>query len=398
MPIGSSDLAALMKVLYPKKVIDLNDIGSPTMKFLMTNNKKDASIDYNQINSQYGSGKGVSGTFATAQSNAGASSQAKFTVALKDHYGVAQFDRKLMLSSKHMGSVVIDAVKNEIDTTAKFVGRCIAHNLLRDRTRVRGVVSAGGGGTTLTLTDNQAMFFEKGISIVASSAAAGAAAEGAAVTVSSVNQDANQIVVSGATTGPYLFMEGDLDASGTGTGMDGLKGWCPATAPSDTWNGQNRALDSRLGGLRVTSTEASGKNRVEIIKLAGLKMFRVGVRPEYAFVSPEQFDAIDTDIGDQKRYTEDKALVGFSVITINTPGGPVKVVADPFCETNVGFVVAEVSNFKTLSLSDVPHIQRENGTMQVLPTADGAEVRISAYANLAVENTTAICYMPMPAI
>ncbi len=398
MAVTASDLAALMKVLYPSMLIDLNDIGSPALKFLMTNQKKDASIDYNQVNVQYGSGKGVSGTFATAQSNAAATSQAKFTLALKDHYGIGQFDRKLMLSSKHQGSVVVDAVKNEIETTAKYVGRCIAHNALRNRTRVRGVVSAGGGGTTLTLTGNEAMFFEQGVSIVASSAAAGAAAEGAAVTVSSVNQDANQIVVSGATTGPYLFIEGDLDASGTGTGMDGLEGWAPSTAPSDTWNGQSRAVDTRLGGLRVTSAEASGKSRVEIIKLAGVKMFRNGMKPEYAFVSPEQFDAIDTEIADQKRFMDDKAVAGFEVIIVNSAGGPIKVVADPFCKTNVGFVVGGTKNFRMLSLLDVPHIQRENGTMQVLPTADGAEVRISAYSNLEVKDTTAICYMPLTAV
>jgi hypothetical protein len=398
MAITASDLAALMKILYPSKIIDLNDIGSPALVFLMQKGKKNASIDYNQINTQYGSGKGVSGTFSTAQSNSGASSHAKFTVPLRDHYGVAQFDRKLMLSSKDQGSVVIDAVKNEIETTAKAVARNVAHNALRTRTRVRGVVSSGGGGTSLTLTDNESRFFEYGQSIVASSAAAGAAAEGAAVTVSAVNHDTNVITVSGATTGPYLFLEGDLDASGTGTGMDGLEGWAPSSAPSDTWNGQNRALDTRLGGLRVTSTEASGKSRVEIIKLAGLKMFRSGVKPEYAFVSPEQFDAIDTEISDQKRFTEDKALVGFSVLVINTPGGPVKVVADPFCKTNVGFVVGSSDNFVMLSLMDVPHIQRENGMMQVLASADGAEVRISAYSNIGVKNTTAICYIPLTAV
>ena len=145
MAITASDLAALMKILYPKKVYDLNDIGSPALIFLMTRHKMDASIDYNQINSQYGSGTGISGTFATAQSNAGASSHAKFTLGLKDYYGIAQFDRKLMLSSKHQGSVVIDAVKNEIDTTAKAVGRNIAHDMLRNRTRVRGVVCWGRG-------------------------------------------------------------------------------------------------------------------------------------------------------------------------------------------------------------------------------------------------------------
>jgi hypothetical protein len=398
MAIVASDLAAIMKILYPNKVIDLDKIGSPTLVFLMKNHKKDASIDYNQINTQYGAPPGVSGTFATAQSNAGASSQAKFTVGLKDYYGIGQFDRKLMMQSKHKGSVVIDAVKNEINTTAEAVGRNIAHDMLRTRTRVRGVVSSGGGGTALVLTDNESRFFWKGQKIVASSAAAGAAAEGAAVTVSAINHDTNTLTVSGATTGPYLFTEGDLDASGTGVGIDGLEGWAPSSAPSDTWNGQSRAADTRLGGLRVTSTEASGRSRVEIIKLGGVKMFRSAVKPEYVFVSPEQFDAIDTEIGDQKRYTQDKALVGFEVIVINTPGGPVKVVADPFSKTEVGFIVGSSENFETLSLGDAPHIQKENGAMQVLPTADGAETRISAYVNLGVKNTCAVCYIPLPTV
>lgn len=344
----------------------------------------------------YGNPQGRSATFSTAQT-LGASSTSKiddFVLTRVKDYAVATIDNETLEASKGNANAFMEAATTEIDGAIRALTRSLAIAMYRDGTGYIGRVLAEPAEATTTaitlLEINDITNFEVGQTIVVYSAASGGSARIFDTGVSSsiilsVNRSAGSMVLDEDYTSSgtiaasdFLFASGDRGAK-----MKGLEAWVPATAPDTTsFFGVDRSLDSvRLGGNRY---DGSALPIEEALVEGASRAAREGSKIDHYFVNYDTYSELQKALGAKVQYVDLKATVevGFRGIQINGPRGPINVVPDQNCPSDVAFGL-QLNTWKLYSLGKAVRVIDADG-LQMLRQAssDGVEVRYGFYGQL----------------
>ena len=337
----------------------------------------------------YGRPQGVSSTFSTAQSNATASQIAEFLITRKKHYGVATVDGETLLASQGNEYAFLDAAVTEIDQVAKSVGDALSRQLFRTSDASIGRVNNSSFGvTTLDLvTDTDALNFEVNQKIVTSGTLSGGSVRSGSLTVAAVDRDAtsNQVTtsanlsagISAIAQNDYIYVEGNYDA-----GVSGLADWIPSSAPgSSAFFGQDRSVDpTRLGGQRV----AYSSTREETI-INGLgRAAREGGQPDHIFVSFTDFIALEKELESTvQREVDPNTGAGFRSMEMYAPYGVAKIIPDKDCPVGVAYAL-QMDTWSLCTIGEtVGIIDADGNRILRQSSADGVEVRVGFYGQLA---------------
>jgi hypothetical protein len=381
---------AVLKVRYPEmKVRYLGYEGNPLLSLL----PKDTNFDGKRIEIPlyFGGHQGASRLFATAQTNVSPGKFDAFELPRRKDYGVGQIELELVkASAKDPGSFLRQST-TEIDGTIRTIGKNLAVSLYRNHGGARGQVLSGAGTATLTLKKiEDVVNFEVGMFI--QTGAAGVDGTSGSVTadstqIGSINRIAGTMTVEGGGNWPatfdpddYLFRQGDF-----GVSINGLDGYLPAAAPSDTYLGVVRSVDpTRLGGLRY---DGSLESIEEALISAEALCHREGAAPTHVFMNTADHAALRKSLGSKVVYdmakSPDMPQIGFKGIVLQGATGEVKVIADRYCPKGVAYML-DISTWKFYSLGPAPQILTGMGLeFMWVATSDAIEIRAGYYGNLA---------------
>jgi hypothetical protein len=319
----------------------------------------------------------VGGTFATTQASPGNSKGVQFATTPALKYGVITIHGPSMARAAGKGAKV-ELVMNETDGVLEEMADHLAFDLLRTGTGVRGR-RASISGNIVTLTNAaDVRNFKVGMPVGASSLATGLSPRaGANTTVAGISRSAGTVTLADASQitsfsdNDYMFVPGD-----PGTCVEGIQAIIPFTAPAaaESFRGVDRSVDEqRLAGARLDLTSAPIEENIGSLATT---IFDDGKVADSAFISPLNFWKVSRRLGAKVEYEAGRtADYGFQFINIITPGGVVKVYADPDMPADRG-LVGSLADLEVKHLKEYVHIIRDDKQMALRQaTVDGIEIR-----------------------
>jgi hypothetical protein len=180
----------------------------------------------------------------------------------------------------------------------------------------------------------------------------------------------------------YLSVDGDIDESTfLGKYISGLDAWIPSAAPgsSDSFKGVNRSVDpDRLAGIRYAG---AGKTIENALLYAVGDLRDVGGNPDAIMLGSRTWSNLAVSLGSRISYdlasgSGDYANITFKGITLPTAGGAIKVLADPYCQEDVGWIL-EMNTWKwhTLGPAPKPNLHAANNMLDPSSATDDVEMR-----------------------
>lgn len=333
---------------------------------------------------RYGNPQGISGAFATAQTNASSSKGVQMTATRKAKFGVITMDGEAIAASEGNRGAFMDLVTQETEGKIEEMGDHLAFDLYRDGTCARGRRSSASTNViTLTVAD-EARNFKVGMTVIADDTATGLSPRSGSTTVAAVNEDAGTVTLTSAAAitsfsdNDYLFAQGEES-----TGMEGLASNIPLTAPSsgESYRGIDRSVDTRrLAGVRVDDTATSIEENAGLV---AVKISQVGKRANQLWLNPINFYAVARRLNAKVEYTGGggEADYGFESIMIHSPAGTLRAYSDPDCPTNRGYVLNSEAIYLK-HLRGLPHIVQDDGRPNLRQaSANGIEARAAAWVN-----------------
>jgi hypothetical protein len=203
--------------------------------------------------------------------------------------------------------------------------------------------------------------------------------------ISAVDRSAGTITLDDAYTSSgtiaandYLFVDGDR-----GSKLKGLDAWVPSSAPGATsFFGVDRSVDTvRLGGNRY---DGSALPIEEALIEGAARAAREGAKIDHYFVNYDTYSELQKALGAKVQYVDLKATaeIGFRAIQINGPRGPINIVPDQNCQSDVAWGL-QLNTWKLYSLGKAVRVIDTDG-LQMLRQAssDGVEVRYGFYGQV----------------
>jgi hypothetical protein len=150
----------------------------------------------------------------------------------------------------------------------------------------------------------------------------------------------------------------------------------------DSFRGIDRgSMPRQLAGVRVNSPTIPHE---ENIGLVGVKIGQAGQEGRIAVLNPLHFwkvcrrrDALVTYDGGGV-----SATVGFEGINVATPAGTIRLISDPDCPSEYGYVL-NLSTMFIKHLRSLPHIVMDDGLRSIrLTDDDGLEARVRCWWNV----------------
>ena len=338
---------------------------------------------------------GQSHLLPKAQANASSEETAAFQIKVKRNYTVTTIDRMNMLATASDEGSYLKLMTDSVDGCAMVHANDIAGKLYRNFGGSRGQIAASNGvaaGPPVVLTlanPGDIVNFEKNMVLVsaANDGTLGGAPRAGVGKITAVDRILGKITVdsaAGFANGDHLFLEGDF-----GLSYYGVAAWVPTTAPStsDNFLGVNRSVDSRLYGQYF---DGSSMSIAEALNAIDVRLSREGHAADHCFINPVQFGIFREELTPQVTYDKaaspKDASVSFESIRFQGMKGPIQVVPDPDCPQGE-MLVTELSSWTLWSIGEVPQPAEMNGLKFITQTAaDGGEVRLASYAQLANDN------------
>ncbi|MEZ0208569.1 MAG: phage major capsid protein [Candidatus Paceibacterota bacterium] len=337
----------------------------------------------------YGNPQGRSASFSSAQANKTSSQLKDFVLTRAKDYSLASIDNETLEASKGNSNAFMEAATTEIDGAIHSAARSLAIALYGTGSGKIGQLSATSGVTTLiTLAEPEDVTnFEKGQTLVLSTANGGGSLKTGTLTVTNIDRDLGTVTVTPSmatltavgAVNDYIFVQGDYDAK-----IKGLLAWLPSVAPSpsESFFSVDRSSDaSRLAGIRF---DGSAMPIEEALVKAASRAAREGAKPDYCFVNYSKYADLENSLGSKVQYIDMKvnAEIAFRGIQINGPRGPIKVVPDQNCPSDRAFMLT-MNVWKLYSLGKAPKILDTDGLKMLRDSsADSVEVRVGYYAQL----------------
>jgi hypothetical protein len=341
---------------------------------------------------RYANPQGVSGTFADAQTGASGSKGKQPLMYRRKKYGIITLDGEALQAAKGDRAAFLDLVTQETDGVIEEVGDSLAFDMYRDGTGRRGQrASISTDIVTLALVDD-ARNFKEGMTVIASPNADGTSPRSGETTVVGLDEDEGTVTLASAAAivgfadNDYLFRKGD-----PGTCIEGLALQLPLVAPTagDNFRGMDRSSDTRrLAGIRVDDTATP---IVENIGTVAVKISQIGKRADCCYLNPIRMWEVARLLDAKVEYEDagGTADYGFQYIMVHTPAGTIKVISDPDCPTNRGYVMKMKATssravWYVKHLLSYPHIITDDGNKALrLSGDDGIEGRVRSMGNLA---------------
>lgn len=385
--------AALKEYYHGQKVIDMTFKKNPFMAMVKKDTKAGGKVIPVPI--QYGSSQGSSADFATAQANQTAALLAEFMLTRKSDYSIATITNEMIEATKGDAMAFINASTLHIDAAYKRIVLSAASALYRSGTGSIGQIATGGitGGAVTFADATQALQFERGMALKASSADGSGTVRGGTGYVLSVDRSAGTMNVSatrdnatgdlptGWAAGDFLCVQGNYNAM-----MSGLGAWLPIVRPTigSSFYGVDRGQDpDRLAG--VYHDGSSDPIEEALVDIAS-KCAERGGSPGKIFTSYASYRALVKALGAKVQYQdlESDAGVGFRGIVIHGNDNELVVLPDRNCPGNLAYAL-DMDTWCLRSVGEVPHIVtygKEGLEILRVSNSDAAEVRIAYYANL----------------
>ena len=337
----------------------------------------------------YGNPQGRSASFSNAQSNKSSSQLKDFVLTRAKDYSLASIDNETLEASKGNANAFLEAATVEIDGAIHSAARSLAISMYRKGSGSIGQLSATSGvTTTITLADVESVTnFEKGMTLVLSTADGGGSVKAGTTVVTGIDRDLGTVTVAtsmasftpAGAVSDFVFVQGDYDAK-----IKGLQAWLPDTAPTsgDNFFSVDRSSDvTRLAGIRF---DGSAMPIEEALISAASRVAREGGKPTHCFMSYSKYADLEKALGSKIQYIDMKvnAEIMFRGIQINGPRGPIKVVPDQNCPNDRAFML-EMDVWKLYSLGKAPKILDTDGLKMLRDSnADSVEVRIGYYGQV----------------
>lgn len=358
----------------------------------------------------YGAPQGRSASFANAQNNQTAPALSSFFVYRVSNYQLVTITNELLEATKDDAGAFVDEAKLNMDTGFRNMSNDMSHDLFGNGSGSRGVIASISTGV-ITLSDpNTVVNFEVGMTLVSYSVSgltATISTGGNLGYVIAVNRSTGVITVSATAGGaagtptnwstsfPNLAVQGDVNFAAGGLGIGngnaqkiaGLGAWLPVTAPSsgDSFWGVDRSADVvRLSGVRF---DGSSETIEEALIDGSSLVAREGGQPDMCFMNFASYAALEKSLGSKVQYVDvkhDEADIAFAGIRIHAPYGPITVIPDRNCTSQVAYLLS-MENWKLRSLGKAPHVLTyglEGLEGLRVGNADALEIRIGFYGNL----------------
>jgi hypothetical protein len=292
---------------------------------------------------QYGDGQGAAaGTnFSTAQTNVSPIKGVQFSMAPKVRYRVAQVDGVSSVLSMGDATAFENLIVAEMKGNANGMLNDLGFDLFRDGTGGRGTRSSLSTNTvTLTVKADARNFFV-GMTVKAGTSTTSLRA--GSTTVTAVDYDAGTVTLTSAAAitsfadNDILFREGE-------TGnilMEGFASQIPLTAPvfgSDSFRGKDRGVQpTLLAGVRIAS---DGSTPEELAMRVATAIFDAGGDSDELILSPLNAQAMCNRGSAKISFTDGGGTmnIGFTGAVLNSPAGQLRLIADPDCPSNRGYV------------------------------------------------------------
>lgn len=193
-----------------------------------------------------------------------------------------------------------------------------------------------------------------------------------------------------ADTSLFLFKAGDFQGTSGFTPvfiMDSFADWIPSTAPGATaFKGVDRSVDTRLGGARLTASQASGLSTEERIKKLVTRLNSVfgGSGEKLVVMESVQWQKLASVLEKRGcRPLDGKtANMGYKYLELSTGKGSAKIISSPKCRPDT-FWALEIDKWTLRTLNGFPAVVKSDG-FQMLRKADSNnyQFRISCYGHL----------------
>lgn len=412
----SSNSQAVLKELYPDDAFFMRDLvyaNNPTLALMPKDESPDGFAGkYIPCPLVYGTPQGRSATFSNAQNNQTAPLEISFFVYRASNYQLVTITNEMVEATAGKAGAFVDLVKLNVDTGFRNISNDLAHDIFGDGSGSRGSYANTAISTgVITLDDpNSVVNFEVGMTLVSYSVSGLTATQSTSAAVGfiiAVNRSSGVITVSATQGGsagtptnwsvtfPFLAVQGDVNFASGGLGVGnglaqkivGLQGWLPVNAPAsnDSFWTINRSADpTRLAGVRFNG---SGESIEEALIDGSSLVAREGGKPEMCITNFTSYAALEKSLGSKVQYVSvkhDEADIAFAGITVNAPYGPITVIPDRSCPSQIAYLLT-MDTWKLRSLGKVPHILKYGleGLEGIrVSNADALEVRIGYYANL----------------
>lgn len=194
-----------------------------------------------------------------------------------------------------------------------------------------------------------------------------------------------------ATPTNFLFRNGDFQGTGGGNApvfiMDSFSDWIPAAAPGSTaFKGLDRSVDSRLGGARLTATQASGLSTEERIKRLVTKLNSTfgGSGEKLVVLESVQWQKLASllEKRGQRPLDGKTANMGYQYLTLQTGRGMAKVISVPKCRPDT-FWALELDKWTLRTLSGFPAVIKSDGFQMLRKaTSNSYGFRVVVYGHL----------------
>lgn len=358
---------------------------------------------------QYEVTMGRAATFSTARDNKRPSKFEDFLITTVKDYSLASIQNKALKEAQGNINTFLNAATSEVNSAIRSATRSLAWSLPRSGTGSIGQIGSitedenldgtSNAGTTVITLKNTADITSFGVGqrLGVSDTDGGALRDDASdniAEVDAVDRSDGRIhvttnVVDDFTDSwaadDYLHVEGDAADGGTNLKVSGLAAWLPSSTPSsgESFFGVDRSVDSRLYG---TYQDNSGKSIREGLIDLSVEVAREGGMPDVVVMNHEPYGRLLKELEGERTFASLKAAgadISFKTLTLNTPGGDVKILPDHNFPTTDAYML-QLDTWKLYSTGPAPQIfTYTDGHRMVRESDDDAvELRVGYYAQV----------------
>lgn len=397
MGLDLTSFAPALKTYYPPdKIEKMIYADRPLMAMI----PKDETFvgDSSKETTMYGNPQNISANFANAQAQSANSSYAAFILTRVKKYGFGFVDNETILASQSDKGAFLRALTEEMDNSIEGVAQALAVDLARDGSGALGQRASISTNTVTLSNPEDARNFEVGMTVEASATKSGGSLRSGTTTVTQVDTIAGTIELASAAAitsfadNDYLYRQGDYDAC-----LSGWQAWIPydnrASELAASFFGVTRNVNAtRLGGV---ASDLSALPIEQAVSKAVTLVEAEGGKPDYGFMSFEDFEDLRNALGSKVYYNEvttsasqtKYGSIGFSGIRIHGSNGIITVLADRTIVPGRFYLMTSRS-WKLRSLGPIIDVFNTDSLPFLRQaSSDGVEIRLTSYSN-------AVCRAP----
>jgi hypothetical protein len=384
-----ADAQAVLKTLYPEKVIDqMLDQSDPLVAALAKNTNFFGDGKY--VSTIYEGPNGVGSSLGNAITNKNNSTgfkSARFNLTRESYFGVQSIDNEAVEASASDKGALVNLMKKHGNLLLKKLMGAFCAQLYGAGTGSIGKVGSFTGAT-ITLDDTAGVSkFGVGTTIQLAATDGGAPRTGTLV-ITGINRDTGVLTFGGNVTagiaaaaqGDFIYRNGDQAAVFTG-----LAGWIPYTTPTSTpFFGVDRTADVvRLGGIRM---DVSDRSIEEGLQDVAARLSREGASPDICVVSYETWQEFAKELGDRKKQDKiELGTAGYDALMVAGPSGRIPVVPSRFVDKDYGYMLT-TSTWEWHGLGKLPRVWNDDGNEWLrLAGEDAVELRAIYRGQLSCE-------------